>query len=162
MAGSTIAVGSKAPAFVLPDQDGKQVALSDFAGSWVILYFYPKDDTPGCTTEACEFTDSLAAFENLQATVLGCSADTPESHRRFIDGHGLKLTLLSDAERSVMKAYGAWGPKTMYGRSTTGAIRSTVLIDPRGRVAYHWPSVKAAGHAEKVRAKLAELRGDAA
>jgi peroxiredoxin Q/BCP len=158
MQGSTVKIGNKAPAFALPDQDGNQVKLSDFGGRWVALYFYPKDDTPGCTTEACEFTDGIKAFEKFDAVVLGCSADTPESHRKFIAKHGLKLRLLSDADRAVMKAYGAWGEKTSYGRTTMGVIRSTVLIDPKGVVAYHWPNVKAAGHAEKVREKLAELR----
>jgi thioredoxin-dependent peroxiredoxin len=158
MAGSTIKVGSKAPAFTLPDQDGRQVALGDFTGKWVVLYFYPKDDTPGCTTEACEFTDGIKAFEKLDAVVLGCSADTPDSHRRFIAGHDLKVTLLSDPDRAVMKTYGAWGEKSMYGRTTMGVIRSTVLIDPQGKVTFHWPNVKADGHAEKVREKLAELR----
>jgi peroxiredoxin Q/BCP len=158
MASSRLEAGAKAPAFALPNQNGKQVSLSDFAGSWVVLYFYPKDDTPGCTTEACEFTDGIKAFEKLDAVVLGCSADTSESHRKFIAKYGLKVTLLSDADRAVMKAYAAWGEKSMYGRTTMGVIRSTVLIDPRGNVAFHWPNVKAAGHAEQVREKLAELR----
>jgi len=158
MAGSTITVGGKAPAFALPDQDGRVARLGDFAGSWVVLYFYPKDDTPGCTTEACEFTDGIEAFEKLEAVVLGCSPDTPDSHRRFIANHDLKITLLSDPDHAVMEAYGAWGEKSMYGRTTMGVIRSTVLIDPRSKVAFHWPNVKAAGHAEKVREKLAELR----
>ena len=158
MAGSTITVGGKAPAFALPDQDGRVARLGDFAGSWVVLYFYPKDDTPGCTTEACEFTDGIEAFEKLEAVVLGCSPDTPDSHRRFIAKHDLKITLLSDPDHAVMEAYGAWGEKSTYGRTTMGVIRSTVLIDPRSKVAFHWPNVKAAGHAEKVREKLAELR----
>jgi peroxiredoxin Q/BCP len=159
MSESTIKVGATAPAFTLPDQDGTQVKLADFAGKWVVLYFYPKDDTPGCTTEACEFTDGIKAFEKLDAVVLGCSADTPESHRKFIAKHALKVMLLSDPDRAVMKTYGAWGEKSMYGRTTMGVIRSTVLIDPRGKVAFHWLNVKAAGHAEQVREKLAELRG---
>jgi peroxiredoxin Q/BCP len=158
MAGSTIEVGERAPAFTLPDQDGTPVKLSGLDGRWVVLYFYPKDDTPGCTTEACDFTDGIQGFEKLDAVVLGCSADTPASHRAFIAKHGLKVTLLSDESREVMKRYGAWGEKTMYGRTTMGVIRSTVLIDPQGKVAFHWPNVKAAGHAEKVREKLAELR----
>ncbi|HVN32403.1 MAG TPA: peroxiredoxin [Thermoanaerobaculaceae bacterium] len=158
MTGSAIQIGQKAPAFSLPDQDGVRTALSDLAGSWVVLYFYPKDDTPGCTTEACEFTDGIKAFEKLDAVVLGCSLDTPESHRRFIARHDLKVRLLSDPDRAVMKTYGAWGEKSMYGRTTMGVIRSTVLIDPQGKVAFHWPNVKAAGHAEQVREKLAELR----
>ncbi len=161
MSGSKVRLGKAAPAFTLPDQTGAPVRLTDFAGRWVVLYFYPKDDTPGCTTEACEFTDGLAAFEDLDAVVLGCSADSPESHRKFVGKHRLGVTLLSDADRSVMTAYGAWGEKTMYGRTTTGVIRSTVLIDPHGNVAFHWPKVRAAGHAGKVREKLAELRGSA-
>ena len=159
MAKATITVGRNAPEFTLPDQDGEPVKLSGLAGRWVVLYFYPKDDTPGCTTEACEFTDGIKAFEGLDAVVLGCSADTPESHRKFIAKHGLKVALLSDADRSVMKAYGAWGSKTMYGRTSMGVIRSTVVIDPNGVVAHHWPTVKAAGHAEEVREKLSELKG---
>ena len=133
------------------------MSLSDFAGRWVVLYFYPKDDTPGCTAEACEFTDGIAAFAGLDAVVLGCSADSPESHRRFIAKHRLAVRLLSDPERVVMQEYGAWGEKRAEGRTAVGVIRSTVLVDPRGVVAFHWPNVKAAGHAENVRAKLAEL-----
>jgi peroxiredoxin Q/BCP len=162
MTESTVKVGRKAPEFSLPDQDGKPVKLSGLAGRWVVLYFYPKDDTPGCTTEACEFTDGIKAFEGLDAVVLGCSADTPESHRKFIAKHGLKVALLSDADRSVMKTYGAWGSRSMYGRTSMGVIRSTVLIDPDGVVAHHWPNVKAAGHAEKVREKLSELQAGGA
>jgi peroxiredoxin Q/BCP len=158
MAGSAIEVGKKAPAFALPDQNGTQVKLGDFAGRWVVLYFYPKDDTPGCTTEACEFTDGVKAFEKLDAVVLGCSPDSPESHRNFIAKHGLKVRLLSDLDHSVMKTYGAWGEKRMYGRATVGVIRSTVLVDPQGKVVFHWPNVRAAGHAEQVRERLAELR----
>jgi thioredoxin-dependent peroxiredoxin len=154
---STLEVGKKAPAFSLQDQTGARVKLSDLAGEWVVLYFYPKDDTPGCTVEACEFTSGLAGFERLDAVVLGCSGDTAESHRKFIAKHKLKVRLLSDPDHAVMEKYGAWGEKTNYGKTTMGVIRSTVLIDPSGKVAHHWPTVKAAGHAEKVRAKLAEL-----
>jgi thioredoxin-dependent peroxiredoxin len=156
---STLATGKKAPAFTLPDQDGTKVKLADLAGQWVVLYFYPKDDTPGCTVEACDFTSGLGGFEKLDATVLGCSADSAESHRKFIAKYKLKLRLLSDADHAVMEKYGAWGEKNNYGKKTLGIIRSTALIDPEGKVAYHWPTVKAAGHAEKVREKLAELRG---
>jgi len=153
-------VGTKSPGFSLPDQDRKIVSLADLAGRWVVLYFYPKDDTPGCTTEACEFTDGMAAFGGLDAVVLGCSPDTPESHRAFIAKYRLKVTLLSDAGHAAMERFGAWGEKTSQGRTTVGVIRSTVLIDPRGCVAFVWPNVTAAGHAEQVRAKLAELRRD--
>ncbi|MEW6336843.1 MAG: peroxiredoxin [Acidobacteriota bacterium] len=153
-----ITIGAKAPAFTLLDQDEKKVSLASLAGRWAVLYFYPKDDTPGCTTEACEFTDGLAAFEGLDAAVLGCSPDAPASHRKFIAKHDLKVRLLSDPDHSAMAAYGAWGEKSMYGKRVTGVIRSTVLIDPQGRVAHHWPSVKAAGHAEEVRETLIRLR----
>lgn len=150
--------GEKAPDFTLPDQNGEPVQLADLSGSWVVLYFYPKDDTPGCTQEACEFTEGIEAFEDLDAVVLGCSPDSPESHREFIARYDLGVRLLSDPDHRVMEAYGAWGEKTMYGRTTEGVIRSTVLIDPDGRVAHHWRRVRAAGHAEKVRERLGELR----
>ncbi len=152
--------GRKAPAFTLPDQDGAKVSLKDLAGSWVVLYFYPKDDTPGCTTEACEFTEGIEAFHDLDAVVLGCSPDPPEKHRRFIAKHGLAVRLLSDEKHQVMEKYGAWGEKKLYGKPVTGVIRSTVIIDPQGRVARHWPTVKAAGHAAKVREALEELQAE--
>ena len=159
MATSQIKEGTKAPAFTLPDQDGESVSLSDFKGSWVVLYFYPKDDTPGCTVEACEFTDGISELEGLNAVVLGCSPDLPEMHRKFIAKHNLGVRLLSDPDHGVMETYGAWGEKTLYGRVSLGVIRSTVLIDPEGRVAHHWKKVTAKGHAEKVREKLAALQG---
>jgi len=153
-----IAAGKPAPAFQLPDQDGKKRKLSEFRGQWVVLYFYPKDDTPGCTVEACEFTEGVRGFAKLDAVVLGCSADSPESHRKFIAKYGLKITLLSDPEHEAMKAYGAWGEKVLYGRKMIGVIRSTVIVDPKGNVAHHWKKVKAKGHAESVRATLEALR----
>ena len=152
-----ITVGKKAPAFTLKDQDENKVKLSDFAGRWVVLYFYPKDDTPGCTTEACEFTSAMPDFTGLDAVVLGCSADSPESHRKFIQKHGLGITLLSDPDHAVMDKYGAYGEKVLYGKKSICVIRSTTLIDPDGKVAWHWAKAKAAGHAEKVREKIAEL-----
>jgi peroxiredoxin Q/BCP len=158
MSKTDLRVGSKAPRFELPDQDGRPVALCDLVGRWVVLYFYPHDDTPGCTVEACDFTAGLAAFERLEAVVLGCSPDSPGSHREFIAKHKLKLTLLSDPEHKVLQAYGAWGEKTLYGKTSEGVIRSTVIIDPAGRIAHHFPKVTAQGHADEVRVKLAELR----
>lgn len=158
MPSQSLQIGSAAPSFALLDHNDTLVSLSDLAGKWVVLYFYPKDDTPGCTTEACEFTDTLADFQAMDAEVLGCSPDSPASHRRFIAKHGLRLRLLSDPQHEALAAYGAWGEKKMYGRSTQGVIRSTVIIDPSGRVAAHWPAVKAAGHAAAVRDKLATLR----
>ena len=153
-----IEVGKKAPAFRAKDQDGKARSLGEFAGQWVVLYFYPKDDTPGCTTEACEFTDGIAKFTKMDAVVFGCSADSEERHQKFIAKYKLKVTLLSDPDHAVMEKYGAWGEKTMYGKKVTGVIRSTVLIDPKGKVAHHWAKVQAKGHADKVREKLAELQ----
>jgi len=154
----TSLTGSRAPAFSLPDQNGRAVDLAALAGSWVVLYFYPKDDTPGCTTEACEFTDSIKEFEALDAVVLGCSPDSPASHARFAAKYSLAVRLLSDPDHAVMARYGAWGEKSMYGRVTEGVIRSTVIVDPAGVVAHHWPTVKAAGHAAAVRERLAALR----
>ena len=153
-----VTVGEKAPAFELKDQGGEPVSLAQFAGRWVVLYFYPKDDTPGCTKEACEFSADAHRFGELDAVVLGCSPDSPERHRAFIAKHGLRVTLLSDPERTVMQEYGAWGEKKLYGRTTIGVIRSTVLIDDAGKVVHHWRSVRAAGHAGKVRERLEALR----
>lgn len=158
MSKTDLSVGSKAPDFRLPDQDGREVALSDFAGQWLVLYFYPRDDTPGCTVEACDFTAGLADFEKLDAVVLGCSPDSPESHRKFIAKYNLKLTLLSDPEHKLLQAYGAWGEKTLYGKTSVGVIRSTAIIDPAGCIAHHFPKVTAQGHAAEVQAKLTELR----
>ena len=158
MAKQPLAVGKKAPTFTLPDQNDQPVATADLAGKWAVLYFYPKDDTPGCTTEACEFTSHLQEFEGLSARVLGVSPDSTASHREFIAKHRLAIDLLSDPDRQVLEQYGAWGEKTMYGKKVEGVIRSTVLIDPTGKVAHHWANVKAAGHAEAVRQRLAELQ----
>lgn len=154
-----LTIGSPAPAFTLPDQDGKAVALKDLRGRWVVLYFYPKDDTPGCTVEACEFTAALPSFRGLDAEVFGCSSDGAAAHTKFVAKYKLGIRLLTDADRSVMKTYGAFGSKLMYGKKVEGVIRSTVLIAPDGTVAHHWATVKAAGHAEQVRGKLAELQG---
>jgi len=158
MADSALTVGKKASDFTLPNQDDEPVKLGDLAGSWVVLYFYPNDDTPGCTTEACDFTAGIKDFEKLDAKVLGCSPNSTESHRKFIAKYKLKIDLLSDPEKKVLTRYGAWGEKNMYGKITMGVIRSTVIIDPQGKVARHWPKVKAAGHADEVKAALKELR----
>jgi peroxiredoxin Q/BCP len=154
-----ITVGKKAPDFSLKDQDDKTTKLSEYKGKWVVLYFYPKDDTPGCTVEACDFTAGLKDFEKLDAVVLGCSPDAPESHRKFIAKYKLKIRLLSDPEHVALEKYGAWGEKNMYGKISMGVIRSTAIIDPDGKVARHWPKVRAEGHADEVRAALKELRG---
>jgi len=159
MPAEALTVGAKAPAFSLPDQDDRTVKLADFKGKWVVLYFYPKDDTPGCTIEACDFTEGIKGFEKLDAVVLGCSPDSTERHRKFIAKYKLKVTLLADPEHAVIERYGAWGEKNLYGRVSMGVIRSTVIIDPQQRVAHHYAKVSAKGHAEAVRDKLKELRG---
>ena len=158
MSAAQIEDGKKAPAFKLEDQDGTTVSLKDFKGKWVVLYFYPKDDTPGCTTEACEFTDGIQDFKDLDAVVLGCSPDSPDKHRAFIAKYDLKVRLLSDPRHGVMEKYGAWGEKNMYGKITVGVIRSTVIIDSGGRIAHRWKRASAKGHAEKVRERLEKLQ----
>lgn len=149
-----LAEGDLAPAFSLADQEGKQVALSDFVGKRVILYFYPKDDTPGCTKEACEFNDLLAQFAAADAVVLGVSADSADSHERFREKYGLKFKLLIDEGHKVMERYGAFGEKVLYGKTTIGVIRSTFLIGPDQKIERAWYHVRADGHAEKVFAAL--------
>ena len=149
--------GTKAPAFTLTGPAGEKVSLKDFAGRDVILYFYPRDDTPGCTKEACGFRDAWDELRELGAVVLGVSADDADSHQRFAAKYRLPFTLLSDPDRSVMTAYGAYGEKTMYGKKVVGVIRSTVWIGPDGRVRRHWARVaNAAEHPEKVLAALRE------
>ena len=147
--------GTQAPTFTLDDSAGRPVSLEDFAGRHVILYFYPKDDTPGCTKEACAFRDGWGELQALGAVVLGVSADDADSHRKFASQYRLPFTLLSDPDHRVMRAYGAYGEKTMYGRKVIGVIRSTVWIGPDGRVRRHWARVSnAAAHPEKVLAAL--------
>lgn len=147
----TIEEGKTAPQFTLKDADGNKVALKDLRGKDVIVYFYPKDDTPGCTKEACGFRDLWGEIEKTGAVVLGISPDDAESHRKFAEKYGLPFTLLSDPDRKVMTKYGAYGEKMMYGKKTTGVIRSTVWIGPNGKVVKHWRKVpKAADHPRKV------------
>ena len=147
---SKLEPGARAPAFTLTDADGKKVSLSSFGGHKVVVYFYPRDDTPGCTKEACQFNDALSQFEGLGIPVIGISPDKAASHVRFRDKYGLQFPLLSDPDHTVMEKYGAWGEKTMYGKPTTGVIRSTFLINEKGKVARAWYGVKADGHAAKV------------
>ncbi|MEO0423950.1 MAG: thioredoxin-dependent thiol peroxidase [Pseudomonadota bacterium] len=143
--------GKAPPMFTLRDTDGNKVALKDLKGQYVVVYFYPKDDTPGCTKEACGFRDLWGEIEAAGATVLGVSPDDGDSHRKFVDKYDLPFTLLSDPDRKVMEKYGAWGEKNMYGKKTMGVIRSTVLIGPDGKVVKHWKRVpKAADHPAKV------------
>ena len=142
-------VGSAAPDFTMETPDGP-VSLSDFAGRKLVLYFYPKDDTSGCTTEAIQFSGLLDRFRSAGAAVIGVSKDSIAKHRKFADKHGLKVTLASDPEGAVIEAYGAWVEKTLYGRKYMGIDRSTFLIGPDGRIAAIWRKVKVAGHADAV------------
>ena len=148
--------GDKAPAFTLGDQDGNKVSLRDYAGAPVVVYFYPADDTPGCTKEACQFNDNLRAFSRAGAAVLGISPDGAEKHTAFRKKYGLRFPLLTDAGHAVMERYGAWGEKTLYGKKSVGVIRSTFLVGPDGKVQRAWYHVKADGHAEKVLAEIGD------
>ncbi len=154
-----IEIGQKAPEFCLTNSDEVEICLKDLKGKWVVLYFYPKDNTPGCTTEALDFTAHLKEFEELGAVVLGVSPDSCASHKRFIEKKEIKVTLLCDPNKEVLKAYGAWGKKKMYGKEYEGVIRTTYLIDPEGNVVAVWPKVRVKGHVEKVLEKLKELIG---
>jgi thioredoxin-dependent peroxiredoxin len=145
--------GSMAPDFTLASDEGGSVTLSELRGRKVVLYFYPKDDTPGCTIEACAFRDSLPRFEGVDAVVLGVSPDSVQSHAKFRKKFGLTFPLLADENHAVCEAYGVWKERSMYGRKSMGVERSTFLIDEKGRVADVWRKVKAEGHAEM----LAEL-----
>jgi thioredoxin-dependent peroxiredoxin len=150
-------VGSKAPQFTLESQDGKKVSLKDLAGKKVVLYFYPKDDTPGCTKEACSFTDNFAKFKKEGAVVLGVSADSVDSHKKFEKKYDLGITLLSDPQKEVINKYGVWKEKNMYGRKMMGIERTTFLIDGDGKIARIFPKVKVDGHSEKVLEELKKI-----
>ncbi len=149
------AVGEPSPAFTLKDQAGHPVSLSDYRGQWVVLYFYPKDDTPGCICQATEFTELLFRFQDMNAKVLGVNADDVATHKAFTEKYDLRLTLLSDPQQKVMERYGtsvknAWGSRTI--------LRQTFIIDPDGVIRYHWQEVIPKGHAKRVKEKLQELQ----
>ncbi len=152
-------VGGKAPDFALSNQDGESVRLSDSSGKWMVVYFYPKDDTPGCTVEAIEFTELRKQFENENAVLLGVSPDTEAKHCKFIDKHKLSIDLLADIEKTMLSDYGVWQEKSMYGRTYMGVVRTTYLIDPKGNIAEVWTKVKAKGHAGAVLERLKEIKG---
>lgn len=153
------AVGAKAPAFSLPDQDGNTVSLKDFKGKTVVLYFYPKDDTSGCTAQACDFRDALPDFTALAAVVLGVSPDPVKSHAKFRDKYELTFPILADPEHGVLEAYGVWQEKSMYGKKYMGVQRTTVVIDGKGVVRQVFEKVKVPGHVEAVREVVQGLAG---
>ena len=140
----------KAADFCLPDQSGKQHCLKDYRGKWIILYFYPKDNTSGCTREAIGFSDKKKDFEKLGAIIIGISKDSPKSHIKFMEKHNLEIILLSDEEHKVIEVFGAWGLKKMYGREYYSTIRSTFIINPEGEIVKEWKEVKVNGHVDEV------------
>ena len=150
--------GDTAPDFCLPTQNEDEICLHNYRGKWLVLYFYPKDNTTGCTAEALDFTAHLDKFKAINAEILGVSPDSPQSHVKFITKKELKLTLLSDVTHHVLETYGAWQLKKMYGREYYGVVRSTFLVDPRGKIAHIWPKVKVKGHAEDVLQKIKDLQ----
>ena len=150
-------VGKKAPSFSLPDQNGKKHRLSEYVGNYILLYFYPKDDTPGCTKEACMLRDNFPAFKKLGITVFGVSADNEKSHKKFEEKYSLPFTLLSDVDHTVAEAYGAWGLKKFMGREYDGMHRVSFLINPEGKIAKVYEKVKPEVHAEEVLGDLKEL-----
>ena len=153
-----INIDEKAPEFCLPNQDDVEICSRDLRGKWVVLYFYPKDNTPGCTTEACEFTEALPDFSDLNAVVLGVSADSTKKHRNFIEKKDLGVTLLSDEDTSMMQEYGVWQLKKNYGREYMGVVRSTYIIDPDGVVKAVFEKVRVKEHVAKVKDTLEELQ----
>ncbi len=150
--------GKRAPEFCLNNAEGENVCLSQFQGKWVVLYFYPKDNTSGCTLEAVDFTRHKKDFGSLEAEVMGISPDTEKSHCNFRDKHNLTITLLSDPEHTVIEKYGVWVLKKMYGREYYGVQRSTYIINPQGIIAHSWEKVKVSGHVEEVLQTLKELQ----
>ena len=151
-------VGTKAPAFTLPDKDGNPVSLSDFAGKKVVLYFYPKDNTPGCTRQACALAAAYADFKTMDVAVIGVSKDSTASHQRFAEKHGLPFLLLSDPELTAIQAYGVWQEKKLYGKVSMGVVRTTFIIDEQGMIEKVMPKVKPDTNAAEI---LTYLRGEA-
>lgn len=152
-------IGTKAPEFCTPNQDEVEICLRDLKGKWIVLYFYPKDNTPGCTTEACDFTAAMPAFEELDAIILGVSPDSPKKHRNFIEKKEIGFTLLADEEKKMCEDYGVWQLKKNYGKEYMGVVRSTFIINPEGDIAAAWGNVRVKGHIDAVKEKLAELKG---
>ncbi|MDR0762586.1 MAG: thioredoxin-dependent thiol peroxidase [Campylobacteraceae bacterium] len=154
----SVEIGKEAPQFSLKNQDGVEISLRDFKGKWIVLYFYPKDNTSGCTAEACDFTAALPNFQELDAVILGISPDSVKSHQNFIAKQNIAFTLLSDEEKETAKAYDVWKKKSMYGREYMGIERSTFLIDPESKIVKIWRKVSVKGHSDEVKAALKALR----
>jgi len=154
---TTLAVGDKAPVFALKDQHGKLVRLSSFKGQRVVVYFYPKADTPGCTQQSCNLQDAFPQLKKLKSAVVGISPDPVEQQLKFADKYGLKFPLLADTDHKVAEAWGVWGEKSLYGRKFMGINRSTFLIDGSGKVARVWPKVKVDGHVDQVLQAIREI-----
>jgi peroxiredoxin Q/BCP len=150
-------INQPAPTFSSPNAEGKTISSADFLGQWLVLYFYPKDNTSGCTTEAIDFSEKLPEFTALDAVIVGVSPDSEKSHGKFIDKYNLTIQLLSDPDHQLAAAYGAWGPKKFMGKEYEGILRSTFLINPQGHIAHIWSNVRVKGHAEKVLEKLQQL-----
>lgn len=151
-------IDEKMPEFCLPNQDDVEICSRDLKGKWMVLYFYPKDNTPGCTTEACEFTQALPDFSDLDAIILGVSADSTKKHRNFIEKKDLGITLLSDEDTSMMQKFGVWQLKKNYGKEYMGIVRSTYIINPEGIVKAVFPKVRVKDHVAKVKAELETLQ----
>ena len=156
-----VVVGDVAPQFCLPGEGEQEICLKNYQGKWLVLYFYPKDNTSGCTREAVDFTAALPALLDLGVEVLGISRDSPVSHKKFAEKHGLGVKLASDQDHKVTEAYGAWALKKMYGKESYGVIRSTFLIDPQGKIARIWKKVSVKGHADAVIKALHDLKAGA-
>ena len=152
-----IEVGKKAPAFTLPDKDGEKISLKNYLGKKVVLYFYPKDMTSGCTAEACDFRDAYADFEQLDAVIIGVSKDSGKSHQKFIDKHELPFILLSDENTKVNQKYEVWKEKSMYGRKYFGTVRTTFIIDEKGKIAKIFSKVKVKNHVNEVKEFLSTM-----
>ncbi len=153
-----IKIGTKAPSISLPDQNNKIHKLSDYKGQWVLIYFYPKDDTPGCTTEACTLRDNFPKFKKIKAVILGISTDSVASHKKFTDKYKLPFILLADEDKKIVNKYGVWAEKSMYGRKYFGTIRSSFLVDPNGKIVRIYEKVKPAEHGIQVINDLKELQ----
>ena len=153
-----IQIGEKAPEFCLPNQDDVEICSRDLKGKWIVLYFYPRDNTPGCTTEACEFTEAAPDFSSLDAIILGVSADSTKKHRNFIEKKELGITLLSDESTDMMQEYGVWQLKKNYGKEYMGIVRTTLIIDPEGVVQALWEKVRVKDHVANVKAKLESMK----